>query len=80
MPPTEDTPLRVLPLERLIYSLVIIARPERSDKLGTSYDVACARARKIERISSAELALASWSRTLRSFKNFAMDARVRRCV
>ena len=45
-----------------------------------TYDVAWARARKIARISAAEVALASWSRTLRSFKNFAIEARVRRCV
>jgi hypothetical protein len=38
----------------------------------------CARSRKIARISSRDLAVARLSRMERSFKNFAIDARVRR--
>ena len=38
------------------------------------------RSRKIAKISSADLAVARASRMLRSFKNFAIEARVRRWV
>ena len=38
------------------------------------------RSRKIAKISSADFALARLSRTERSFRNFAIDANVRRCV
>ena len=38
------------------------------------------RSRKIDKISSADFALARLSRTERSFRNFAIEARVRRCV
>src|SRR5262245_23790340 len=38
------------------------------------------RSRKIAKISSADFALARLSRTERSFRNFAIEASVRRCV
>jgi hypothetical protein len=66
--------------DRVRWDILELSHARRQRDKYNGYDVAWARARKIERISSAELALASWSRTLRSFKNFAMDARVRRCV
>ena len=47
---------------------------------GANSAYACARSRKIDKISSAEGAVARRSRTERSFRNFAIEARVRRCV
>ena len=47
---------------------------------GANSAYACARSRKIDKISSADGAVARLSRTERSFKNFAIEASVRRCV
>jgi hypothetical protein len=40
----------------------------------------CGRSRKMARISSADGAVARLSRVLRSFRNLAIEASVRRCV
>src|SRR5213076_2109401 len=50
--------------------------PRRPQVDGYSYE----RSRKIDKISSADFAVARLSRTDRSFRNFAMEASVRRCV
>ncbi len=81
--------VRQFPCEKCLKSFHALAAPAVRIAIGRDYSPRlsraatayfCERSRKIARISSADWALARLSRTLRSFRNFAMEASVRRWV